>query len=164
MFGEKQSYFSIGSSPYINVQRGSNLTRNEARGGIIPVVGGGIKPSCYHNESNRNGNVITVSGSGANAGYISYWKEPIFATDCNTVESIDINKINPLYLYYSMLLKQEDLYELQKGNAQPHIYADDIKQILIIDAEIEKQTQFASYVEEIDKLKFEGEIYIVMIW
>lgn len=41
------------------------------------------------------------------------------------------------------------------GNAQPHIYEKDIKQIKIPDTSIVLQNKFASYVEEIDKLKFD---------
>lgn len=155
MFEGINSYFKIGDNHVIKIQKGQNLTRQETIKGMIPVVAGGKLPSCYHNEFNRKGNIISVSSSGANAGYINYWKEPIFATDCNTIESLDETKINTTFLYYAMLSKQSYLYELQKGNAQPHIYENDIKQIMIPKVSINLQEEFASYVEEIDKLKFE---------
>ena len=28
---------------------------------------------------------ISISASGANAGFVNYWNEPIFAADCNTI-------------------------------------------------------------------------------
>ena len=92
-----------------------------------------------------------MSSSGANAGFINYRGKPIFATDCNTVKSIDESKLNTIFLYYAMLSNQDELYELQKGNAQPYIYEKDIKQIKIPNVPIELQDEFASYAEEIDK-------------
>ena len=156
MFGDINQFFEIGENDNISIQKGQNLTRQETIVGEIPVVAGGKVPSCYHNKFNREGNIISVSSSGANAGYINYWSKPIFATDCNTIKSIDDSKLNTIFLYHAMLLHQDELYELQKGNAQPHIYEKDIKQIKIPNVSINLQDEFASYVEEIDKLKFES--------
>ncbi|OLR64369.1 restriction endonuclease subunit S [Peptoniphilus porci] len=156
MFESINEFFEIGENDNILIQKGQNLTRQETIYGEIPVVAGGKAPSCYHNKFNREGNIISVSSSGANAGFINYWSSPIFATDCNTVKSIDESKLNTIFLYYAMLSNQDELYELQKGNAQPHIYEKDIKQIKIPNVPIELQDEFASYVEEIDKLKFES--------
>ena len=60
------------------IKKGQSITKQEAFEGNIPVVAGGQKPSCYHNVSNRDAGVITVSASGAYAGYINYWNQPIF--------------------------------------------------------------------------------------
>lgn len=155
MFASNNNHFIIGENPNIKIQKGQNLTRKETINGEIPVVAGGKLPSCYHNQSNREGNIISVSSSGANAGYINYWKDPIFATDCNTVKSMNEKKLNTIFLYYAMLAQQDELYKLQRGNAQPHIYESDIKQVQIPVASIELQEEFASYVKNIDKLKFE---------
>lgn len=103
MFGDVNVHYSIGDNTIIKIRKGQNLTTNETVDGLIPVVAGGILPSCYHNKFNRRGNIISVSSSGANAGYINYWKNPIFATDCNTVESLDETKLNTVFLYYAML-------------------------------------------------------------
>lgn len=156
MFASNNNHFIIGENPNIKIQKGQNLTRKETINGEIPVVAGGKLPSCYHNQSNREGNIISVSSSGANAGYINYWKDPIFATDCNTVKSMNEKKLNTIFLYYAMLAQQDELYKLQRGNAQPHIYESDIKQVQIPVASIELQEEFASYVKNIDKLKFEA--------
>ena len=154
MFADYSAKKLIGDIDEIIISKGTTITASQTIKGDIPVVAAGIKPAYYHNESNWPGNVITVSASGANAGYINYWDRPIFASDCNVIESTDANKVNIVFLFYALLQNQQKLFESQKGNAQPHVYADDIKSISIPFPAILMQNQFASYVEEIDKLKF----------
>jgi restriction endonuclease S subunit len=55
------------------VLRGTTITRKQVTAGEIPVIAGGKTPSCFHNVSNRIGQTITVSASGAYAGYIQYF-------------------------------------------------------------------------------------------
>lgn len=113
------------------VRRGTTITRKDTVDGEIPVVAGGIKPTYYHNQSNRVSGVITISGSGANAGFINFWKKPIFASDCSTVEVKD-KKLNITYVYYFLLSKQHYIYrELRSGAAQPHVYGKDIAKLRI---------------------------------
>ena len=81
------------------IEKGSNITRDEVVEGEFPVVAGGISPSCYHNKSNRGADIITVSASGANAGFVNYWSMPIFASDCNTIQSLDNRMLSNIYLY-----------------------------------------------------------------
>ena len=63
-------------------------------------MGGGKSPSGYHNEYNRNENVILCSSSGANAGYISKYSCKIWASDCFSIHSKNIEIIDEKYLYY----------------------------------------------------------------
>ena len=153
MFGDINGSISIEQCCVI--EKGSSLTREQARGGTIPVVAGGITPSCYHNQANRPSHIITISASGANAGYVNFWNTPIFATDCNTLLSTDISKFIIEFIYYALVNLQESIFRLQRGSGQPHVYAKDIKTIMIPNAPISLQNEFADYVKSIDKLKFE---------
>lgn len=144
-------------SDYCAIEKGSNITRDEVVKGKIPVIAGGISPSCYHNESNREADIITVSASGANAGYLNYWSIPIFASDCNTIQSLDNKKLLNIYLYYYLLKKQDYIYSLQRGSGQPHVYGKDLEKIKITIPPIELQNQFADYAKTCDKLKFEAQ-------
>ena len=141
MFGGIEEKISIGEC--CEIEKGTNLTREQAIEGKIPVVAGGILPSCYHNVANREKNIITVSASG-NAGYVNFWREPIFATDCNTLK----NKKNFVieFIYYALKNIQEEIYKLRRGMAQQHVYANDIAKILIPNPTKEKQEKFAEYV------------------
>ena len=66
--------------------RGKTITAKDACDGDVPVIAGGQTPSYFHNESNRTGESITVAGSGAYAGFVSYWNQPIFVSDAFTVD------------------------------------------------------------------------------
>lgn len=90
---------------------------------------GGRKASYYHNEPNRKANCITISGSGASAGLVNLWKEPIYASDCSTIEPLD-NGQSINFIFYYMQSMQEYIYKnFRSGAAQPHVYAKDIAQL-----------------------------------
>lgn len=131
------------------IQKGKTITSSQRKDGDIKVVAGGRSFAYYHNEANRPANVITISASGAYAGFVNFWREPIFASDCNTIlanEGIDI-----LYLYNYLVSIQDYIYTLQKGAAQPHVYANDIAGIQIPLPPLTIQQQIVRECEAIDE-------------
>jgi restriction endonuclease S subunit len=113
------------------VKRGTTITQKHAVEGEVPVVAGGIKPTYFHNIANRTGKTITISGSGANAGFVNFWGVPIFASDCTTIQ-VENENISINYVHYFLLSKQDYIYkELRSGAAQPHVYGRDIAEIKI---------------------------------
>lgn len=105
-------------------RRGKTITKAQVQKGNIPVVAGGLEPAYYHNKANTVSPVITVSGSGANAGYSRLYNMDIFASDCSFADS----KATPYLFFIYCFLKgnKTTLDALQKGAAQPHVYAKDI--------------------------------------
>lgn len=123
------------------VSRGTTITKKQTVHGDIPVIGGGMKPTYFHNEFNRDAGVITISGSGASAGFVNYWEEPIFASDCSTVQPFD-KSYDKKFLYFFLLSQQQFIYEnFRSGAAQPHVYAKDIATLDIpkIDLTVQKK-------------------------
>ncbi len=118
-------------SAIANVHRGQIITQAETSHGTIKVVAAGVTYSYLNGESNRPKNTITVSGSGANAGFINFWREPIFASDCTTVNCN--TEIDTILCFYGLSLFQERLYSLAVGAAQPHVYPAHIASIPILD-------------------------------
>jgi len=112
---------------YAEIKRGNLITEKDAGVGDIKVVAAGLDYSYLHSKSNRKKNTITVSGSGANAGHINFWREPIFASDCTTVRGH--NDVTTIMIWQYLTLHQEHLYSQAKGSAQPHVYPDDIKNL-----------------------------------
>ncbi len=104
------------------VLRGSTITRKQVSPGKIPVIAGGQTPSCYHNASNREGETITVSASGAYAGFVQYFSQPIFASDCSTIKVKDTSKTSTKFLFYMLKALQKEIYSFQRGSGQPHVY------------------------------------------
>lgn len=134
------------------ISKGTSITKAKTIEGKVKVVAGGLDFAYYHNVSNRPGNTITVSASGANAGYVNYWKEAIFASDCTTINAD--NAITQLYLYYCLKFMQNQIFSLAKGQAQPHVYPNDLSEIKIPLPSVSVQKKI---VDEINKL--DEEIY-----
>ena len=68
-------------------KRGKSITRATCIEGPIPVVAGGLDPAYYHNQSNVRGPVITISASGANAGFTRLYHEDVWASDCSYIST-----------------------------------------------------------------------------
>lgn len=111
-------------------KRGKTITKKQVVEGDIPVVAGGLEPAYYHNEYNAVAPVITVSGSGANAGFARLYNVNIFASDCSFVDS----KASPYLFFVYCFIKDNkpSLDALQKGAAQPHVYAKDINALNLL--------------------------------
>lgn len=111
-------------------RRGKVITKEQAHEGDIPVVAGGLEPAYYHNQTNTAAPVITVSGSGANAGFARLYHVNVFASDCSFVDS----EMTP-YLYFAYCFvkaNKSSLDALQKGAAQPHVYPKDINALELL--------------------------------
>jgi len=105
-------------------KRGKTITKDQTIPGSVPVVAGGLEPAYYHNVANTESPVITVSGSGANAGFTRLYNEKVWALDCSF---LDASKCENLFFIYCCLkTATATIDNLQKGAAQPHVYAKDI--------------------------------------
>ena len=109
--------------------RGQSITKKDIIEGDIPVVAGGQKPAYYHNVSNREGITIVVAGSGAYAGFVSFWDIPIFVSDAFSVEPDSI--LEKRYVYHWLLSKQKKIYELKRGCGIPHVYGESLGELLV---------------------------------
>ena len=132
-----------------DVLKGKSITSAQTKEGKVKVVAGGIDYAYLHNESNRPANTITISASGANAGFVNFWDEPIFASDCMTIRGRD--DLHTKFLYNFLLSIQQQIYYLQKGSAQPHVYPDDLKMIQVPEIDDKLQKQIVSECEKVDE-------------
>lgn len=109
-------------------RRGRNITSSEMVEGDVPVIAAGLEPSGYHNQSNVNGYSLTISASGANAGYLAYHLEDIWAADCSYYQ----NDENLWFVYNALKFLQPVISNMQVGSAQPHVYAKNINRLSTI--------------------------------
>ena len=109
------------------VSRGTTITQKQTTKGNIKVVAGGLTYSYTNGESNRRKNCITVSGSGENAGFVNFWREPIFASDCSTVQFED--DFDTIICYFNLKMHEHIFFRNSHKSAQPHVYPSDIKEI-----------------------------------
>ena len=133
------------------LERGSIITKNSIVEGKFPVVAGGKKPAYYCNKFNREGNIITVSSSGANAGYVSYWIEPIFVSDAFSINGID-DIILTKYIYYYLKSIQNKIYLMKKGGGVPHVKISDIKNFKIPLPPLHEQQRIVDILDRFDAL------------
>lgn len=139
----------LGDIP-IQIKKGDLITKKERANGNIPVIAGGKSPAYYCNRYNREGTTITVSASGANAGYVNLFYGQIFASDCSTIKEDCSYCIE--YIYYLMAKEQENIYKLQTGGAQPHVHPKDIEKLEVIySRNIEEQKAIADTLMTFDK-------------
>jgi restriction endonuclease S subunit len=133
------------------VARGTSITRKQTKEGSIPVVAGGIDVAYFHSVHNRPAGTITVSSSGANAGFVNRWDVPIFASDCSTVVAKEGGLVLGEYAFRFLQFKQGFINdELRRGSAQPHVYAKDIAAIEITVPPFEEQKRI---VARLDSMK-----------
>ena len=111
-------------SDYLMPRRGKPLLSKDAIDGDVPVVAGGLEPTTYHNVANTKSPVITISASGANAGFIRLWNRPVWSSDSSFIDESITQDVYFRFLVLS--LRQEEIYGSQTGSAQPHIYPQNI--------------------------------------
>jgi type I restriction enzyme S subunit len=132
------------------VKRGTTITKKTAISGDVPVVAGGLSPAYFHNKPNRPSHIITVSGSGANAGYVAFYDRPIFASDCSTVLPMDDTVLDVRFLYLFMLARQDYINNnLRQGAAQPHVYPKDLAQMEVWFPDMDEQQRIIANFEQI---------------
>ena len=111
-------------------KRGKNITSSEMQEGNVPVISAGLEPSGYHSCSNVRGVNVTMSSSGANAGYIAIHYSDIWAADCSYIEESTTGNI--YYVYELLNNIRTVINNFQRGAAQPHVYPKDVNRIKLI--------------------------------
>lgn len=134
------------------ILKGSSITKKNIKPGQIPVIAGGQKPAYYHNQANREGEIITISASGAYAGFINFFSKPIFASDSITIQSTDNSSTSTKFIYYLLKSRQKDMYSLQLGMGQPHVYQKDIAKIKIPLPPLSVQQEIVDEIEGYQKI------------
>ena len=112
------------------LKRGTSITKKTSTEGKYPVISGGQQPAYYIDTFNRDGETITVAGSGAYAGFVMFWNEPIFVSDAFSIKA-DEKQILSRYIYHFLLNIQEKIHDLKAGGGVPHVYAKDVARFLV---------------------------------
>lgn len=126
-------------------KRGKALSSKNIIKGPVPVMAGGQKPSFYHNTPNRTGETIVVAGSGAYAGFVTYWNIPIFVSDAFSVHPND--RLLTKYVFYYLKNFQEKIHATKKGAGVPHVHGSDIAKFSIPVPPIEVQEEIVRILD-----------------
>lgn len=126
-------------------KRGKTITAAQAEKGTIPVVAGGLEPAYYHSKANAKGPVVTISASGANAGFTRLYTTDIWASDCSFL-SADASRVF-LFVYESVECIGRNFKHLQRGSAQPHVYPSHINSMEMLIPTVHYQVAFCETVK-----------------
>ncbi|HFU7898298.1 TPA: restriction endonuclease subunit S [Escherichia coli] len=132
-------------------KRGTAITQKQTTPGEIPVVANGPIPTYFHSESNRQGETIVIARSGAYAGYVSFWNQPIFLTDAFSVHS-DLKIVKPKFIYHVLQNKQEHIHAMKKGAGVPHVRVKEFETYDIPIPPITEQERIVSILDKFDTL------------
>ena len=124
------SWENVKLGDVIQIKKGTYITKKESKEGPYPVILGGQEPAYYIDTFNHTGKAIVISRSGASAGYISFWNEPIFVTDGFLIEPKGKTSID--FLYYLLKSRQSELQGKQGGAAIPHVNPRTINAIEVV--------------------------------
>jgi len=132
---------------FVTPKRGRALLSKDARPGTVPVVAGGLEAATYHDIANTKSPVVTISASGANAGFVNLWNMSVWSSDSSFIdETVSKN----VYFWYIMLhYRQKEIYDSQTGSAQAHIYPKHIAEMPIGDIDEDEMGDFCSKVRSL---------------
>ena len=131
------------------IRKGQSFTSRDLVPGDVPVIAGGMSPAYFHVTSNRPPETVTVSASGAHAGFVAFHKRPIFATDCSTVQNKE-NEAVINFVFHFLKNAQDAIYYRRRGSAQPHVYPEDIASLHILLPPLPEQRAIAAVLDSID--------------
>jgi restriction endonuclease S subunit len=131
-------------------ENGKTLSSAEKlENGEYDVMGGGMTYNGKTHKYNREGNTISISKSGASAGFVAFHTKKYWAGDCLTI--IPKSPVCDIrYLYYYMKLNNHLITSTVSGSTIPHCKWDDIKGISVPLPPIEFQRSVLKRMEDLD--------------
>ena len=91
-----------------------------------------------------------ISRSGANAGFVSYWNEPIYVSDGFV---LDVRpEVTFRYLYHALKSKQESLHSMKRGSGVPHVNSKMLADFEIPVPSLETQQRIVDILDRFDSL------------
>lgn len=131
--------------------RGEYITKKDSRTGNIPVILGGQEPAYYIDKANHAGEIVVVARSGASAGFVSYWNEPVFITDGFGYEN-NPSLVTAKYLFYILKNRETELNAMKRGAGVPHISGGALAEIQFAIPNLQEQQRIVSILDRFDTL------------
>ena len=125
------------------------------------MLNGGINPSGYLNEYNRNKNTITISEGGNSCGYVSFNKRKFWCGGhCYSITPININNE---YLYQILKYNEKVIMDLRVGSGLPNIQKKDLENLTL---KIHNSNEQIRISENLSKYDFKIELeekYLILL-
>ncbi len=136
-----------------DVNKGTQLNRDTlSESGLYPCISGGIEPSGYALEFNRNENTIIISEGGNSCGYVNFITTKFWCGGhCYSVDLKD-NSFDNSFLFQVLKYNQDEIMKLRVGSGLPNIQKKDLLKFnLSLSIDILEQTKIASFLSTIDE-------------
>ena len=132
------------------INKGDYLTKKDAHVGTVPVILGGQQPAYYIDRANHSGDAIVVSRSGASAGFVSWWHEPIFVTDGFLIEPC--GTLRHRFVYHYLKSIQAQLNASKRGSGVPHITSEMLSNVPIPVIPLSLQDRITTLLDTLNEL------------
>jgi restriction endonuclease S subunit len=129
---------------------------DKVENGQYPVMGGGVDYVGRYTAFNREGINVSISKSGASAGFVKLHEIPFWAGDCFTLTPKD-DTINLKFVYYCLKTSSAISSRLIAGTTIPHCKWDDIKDIRLPKPSLEVQNQIVAALDGAFRVIHESE-------
>ncbi|MBO6077154.1 MAG: restriction endonuclease subunit S [Bacteroidaceae bacterium] len=161
---KSETFENVQLKQIATIVKGDSITSDKVnKEGYYPVIAGGQTSPYNHDKYNFKGDVITVSASGAYSGYVWYHGDPIFASDCSVIYSNN-DQFLTKYIFEVLKAQQSQIYLLQQGAGQPHVYPDDLAKLWIPVIPPKKQQEIVAHIfgmrSKAKKLQEEGKRFL----
>lgn len=125
--------------------KGPYITKKDSEKGDYPVIMGGQKVAYYIDKYNSEGDSIVISRSGINAGFVSFWSQPIFVSDGYRIDNKKM--IIKKYLFYFLKKNETMINASKKGAGVPHIQSSFLLNFLVPILSFEEQNRIVSILD-----------------
>ena len=151
----------------INFIKVENITDNGDFLGPFDKISEECNSAMLRSELQAEDILVSIAGTLGKTAIVDEEILPANTNQAVAIIRLDKSKsILPEYLYY--YLKQDSAFsqfdDMKKIANRANLSLENIDNIKIPNYSKELQLEFITYAKSCDKLKFEGEIYIVMIW
>lgn len=134
-----------------DIKKGKQLNKSElTESGSHPCINGGVYPSGYTENWNRNENTITISEGGNSCGYVNYLKTKFWCGGhCYSLLNI-IDQIIDTFLFQSLKHNEEKIMRLRVGSGLPNIQIKEVSKYGLSLPIVEEQKKIADFLSAID--------------
>lgn len=133
-----------------NIEKGKQINgENLLDKGKYYMLNGGINPSGYLNDYNRDENTITISEGGNSCGYVSFNKEKFWCG--GHCYSITPTSTNNDYLFQLLKYNEKIIMELRIGSGLPNIQKKDLENLILNVHNHDMQNQIAKKLKNYDR-------------
>jgi len=162
IFTSKNANTLIKIKDVAKIEKGKQVNGDQLlEQGNYYMLNGGINPSGYLNEYNRNENTITISEGGNSCGYVSFNKSKFWCG--GHCYSILPDNINNEYLYQILKYNEKSIMDLRVGSGLPNIQKKDIENFCLNIHNNKEQSDIAMKLSKYDyKIELE-EKYLIKL-